>query len=150
MTCNPSEGGTALPSASDLFQCQRCNACCQGYGGTLLSEMDISAIAEFIGIPRQQFMASYCQTSGNRMVIAQAENGYCLFMENGCRIHPVKPRMCRAWPFIPSVVKAPENWWLMASVCPGMRTGFSKAEVAACVSRVLEEAKDPVPGDVPS
>jgi uncharacterized protein len=146
MTCNPSEGGV---TASDLFQCQRCNACCQGYGGTVLSEADISAISRYIGVSPRRFLEAYCHVSANRVVIAQAETGYCIFMADGCRIHPVKPRMCRAWPFIPSVVKVPENWWLMASVCPGMRTGFSKAEVAACVSRVLEQTADSVACDAP-
>lgn len=150
MTSNPSGGaGGDGPSASDLFQCQRCNVCCRGYGGTIVSEADIAAIAAFLGISPQRFKEDYCHVSGKTVVIGQAPNGYCHFMADGCRIHPVKPRMCRAWPFIACVVKAPENWWQMASVCPGIRTGFSEAEVAACVSRVLAQAGDPVSGDPP-
>jgi hypothetical protein len=136
---------TSNPSHSDFFQCQRCNACCQGYGGTSLTDADIVAIAEFIGVSPRRFLEDYCHVSGNRVVIGQAEDGNCHFLKDGCGIHPVKPRMCRAWPFIPSVVKAPENWWHMASVCPGMRTGFSEAQVAACVSRVLAELGDASP-----
>lgn len=130
--------GKSVPEPSDLFECQRCNDCCKGYGGTFVTERDIQAIAGFIDMPPERFLETYCQFSGKKPVIAQAEDGYCIFLTaDGCGIHPVKPRMCRAWPFIESVCRAPENWRMMAGSCPGMRTGFSDKAIAACVSRVL-------------
>ena len=33
----------------DLFDCQMCGECCQGFGGTYVTEKDIENIAAFIG-----------------------------------------------------------------------------------------------------
>lgn len=35
---------------SDIFECKTCGECCKGYGGTYVSEEDISNIAEYIHV----------------------------------------------------------------------------------------------------
>ncbi len=103
-----------------LFECTQCGACCKGYGGTYLESTDIARIAEFIGVSGSEFEQRYCVISGNRPVLAQQANGYCIFFEHNCIIHAVKPRMCRQWPYIQSLLVDIANWRMMASVCPGM------------------------------
>lgn len=112
-------------SAADLFECKKCGDCCNGYGGTFVSQEDILRIAEFIREDPERFIEKYCRMSGRRHVLAQAESGYCVFWDGLCRIHPVKPWMCRIWPFIPSVLIDIDNWRIMATCCPGMRTDIS-------------------------
>ncbi|MEZ4524987.1 MAG: YkgJ family cysteine cluster protein [Desulfobacterales bacterium] len=69
--------------------------------------------------------------SGSRPVLAQS--GYCVFWkEKICTIHPVKPRMCKAWPFIQSVLTDVNNWRMMAGSCPGMRTDVPDDMILAC------------------
>lgn len=119
-------GNIAEPDTSDIFECRKCGDCCTGYGGTFVSEKDIQAIADFIGIDRERFVKAYCQLSGDKPLLAQGENGKCVFWDGLCTIHPVKPRMCKAWPFIEGVLRHPENWDIMASVCPGMRTNVPR------------------------
>jgi len=127
MSCNP-----ATPE--DIFTCRQCGDCCQGFGGTYVSDEDIQAIAAFIHSEPDVFIRTCCRPSGKKRVLGQAENGYCLFWENRiCTIHPVKPRMCRAWPFIPGVLRDPGNWYAMAGSCPGMRPDVSPEGIAACV-----------------
>jgi len=109
-------------SAEDLFNCTKCGECCQGYGGTYVTPQEVDAIATFVGIERQQFISQYCELSGGRPLLAQGANGYCVFWDTACTIHPVKPRMCREWPFIAGVLKDILNWRSMAASCPGMRT----------------------------
>lgn len=128
-----------VPAPDDIFVCQQCSECCKGYGGTYVTEKDIETIADYIGVPRSRFVEDYCQLSGNRPVLAQGKNGYCVFLKDLCSIHPVKPRMCRAWPFIETLLKAPENWHIMAGSCPGMRTDVSREQIVACVSAVLKK-----------
>ena len=69
-------------------------------------------------------MADYCRLSGGRPLLAQGPDGYCIFWKKLCTIHPVKPRMCRRWPFIESILVDPANWLAMAGSCPGMATGI--------------------------
>jgi hypothetical protein len=123
---------------SDIFECQQCGECCKGYGGTFVTAADIQAIADYIKIDPLKFIEKYCQMSGRKPVLAQGENGYCVFWKDKiCTIHPVKPRMCREWPFIRSVLTDVKNWHSMAGSCPGMRTDVSDEKIIRCVSREI-------------
>ncbi len=114
---------------SELFECTQCGDCCRGYGGTYLTERDISDIADYIGTDRETFVSKYCRLSGNAPVIAQKNDGYCVFWDKLCTIHPVKPRMCKQWPFIESVLVDVKNWQIMGGMCPGIRTGIDEEKV---------------------
>ena len=125
-----------VPSA--IFQCQMCGACCRGFGGTYVTPADINAIADYLGADARTFVERYCQMSGNRPVLGLASDGYCVFHREGrCGIHPVKPRMCRDWPFIETVVRDPANWSMMAGSCPGMRTDIDLEVIRDCVAAVV-------------
>ncbi len=130
------------PAPEDIFECRRCGECCNGYGGTYVTREDIEAIAEFIGADPERFLGDFCQMSGSRPVLAAGDNGYCIFWKDKiCTIHPVKPRMCRVWPFLESVVTDPANWRIMSSMCPGIRTDVSDAEIVRCVRRAVERRR---------
>jgi Fe-S-cluster containining protein len=122
----------------DIFTCRRCGDCCKGYGGTYVSREDIAAIAAFIHSDPPGVVERYCRVSGGKYLLAQREDGYCIFWDRGCVIHPVKPRMCRRWPFIESVVTDPLNWMIMAGFCPGMHTDVSLARVRSCIEKILK------------
>jgi Fe-S-cluster containining protein len=130
----------------DLFKCRKCGDCCKGYGGTYLSLHDIAAISDFIRISSDQFMKDYCSFSGSRPILTQKSDGYCIFWDEVCTIHPVKPRMCKAWPFISPVVADPANWTIMAGSCPGIQTGFPLEVIKTCVLKIIQAASGPVSG----
>lgn len=127
------------PKPEDLFECRRCGECCRGYGGTYLDTSDIERIARYTGICREKLIEQYCQVSAGKLILHQKKNGFCIFWEGLCTIHPVKPRMCMAWPFIENLLHEPSNWDVMAEACPGMQTGFDKEDVVRCVRQKLEE-----------
>jgi Fe-S-cluster containining protein len=133
MPCDP------LPPRQ-IFNCQQCGDCCKGFGGTYISPEDIDSIAAFIHAEPESFLKKYCQLSGKKPVLSQAENGYCIFWKDRiCTIHPVKPRMCKAWPFIPNVLKDPENWYVMAGLCPGIRADVTPSEIVDCVRTQINQ-----------
>jgi Fe-S-cluster containining protein len=123
----------------DIFKCRQCGDCCKGYGGTFVSETEIEKIADHIHTDRNTFVDNYCQISGGKTILAQAENMYCIFWDGLCTIHPVKPRMCKTWPFIESVLVDVINWRSMASLCPGIRTDLPDSIVKEYVAQVLKE-----------
>lgn len=125
--------------SSDIFDCKKCGDCCIGYGGTYITAEDIEAIAAYIRVEPETFVRDYCQMSGSKPVLAQGKNGRCVFWDEVCTIHPVKPRMCKAWPFIKSVLTDVSNWHIMASACPGIRTDVPDEVVLACVKRELDQ-----------
>ncbi|MCD6184394.1 MAG: YkgJ family cysteine cluster protein [Deltaproteobacteria bacterium] len=106
----------------DIFNCIKCGDCCKGYGGAFVTPDDIKAISKYINTDPEHFIEEFCQISGGKPLLAQGENGYCVFWNEVCTIHPVKPRMCKEWPFINAVLVDIENWHIMASFCPGIRT----------------------------
>lgn len=115
------------------FTCTLCGDCCKGYGGTYLSDGDIDAISGYLSIPQAELVQRYTQASGSKRVIAQGKNGRCVFWDNLCTIHPVKPWMCRQWPFIPGVLADVNNWRAMAGSCPGINTALSDLQILAVV-----------------
>lgn len=123
----------------DLFTCRRCGNCCKGYGGTYITAAEIDKICRYLGLDRKRFMRGYCQMSAGNPMVGQAENGFCVFWDQLCTIHPVKPKMCRKWPFIESVLVDARNWQYMASSCPGMRTDFSDDQIQKCVREVIKK-----------
>lgn len=126
-------------TSNDIFQCQQCGNCCIGYGGTYVTPKDIKAIAKFINTESETFVVDYCQLSNNKPVLKIGDNGKCIFFDDKtqCTIHPVKPRMCRAWPFIKNVLRAPGNWEIMSGACPGIKTDFSPLEIKTCIEKEI-------------
>ena len=122
-----------------LFNCQKCGDCCKGYGGTYVSETDIDAISRYIGEDPERFVAEYCSRSGGKPILTQRKDGYCIFWDLICTIHPVKPRMCKAWPFIESILVDSINWRILADSCPGIRTDVSARTVEKCVRKMLSK-----------
>ena len=114
-----------MPSDSltspEIFECRKCGDCCKGYGGTYLSKADIVNIAAYIGM-------------------AQKANGYCVFWDRVCTIHPVKPRMCRQWPYIENLLREVENWRVMGAMCPGIRSDAPERIVRQRVREELQAA----------
>lgn len=97
---------------------------------------DIEKIAAYINTDPEKFVTEYCLKSGSKLVLAQGTDGYCIFWDDLCTIHPVKPRMCRAWPFIESVLTDINNWRIMAASCKGIRTDVPDKLVQECIRSV--------------
>lgn len=126
---------------NELFACQCCGDCCKGYGGTYITKNEINLICQYLGLEENIFIWRYCQMSDDRPVIAQGSNGYCIFWDKVCTINPVKPRMCKNWPFIENILVDATNWQSMAASCPGMRTDFSEHQIKRCVREVLNKSR---------
>ncbi len=128
-------------TAEDIFQCKLCGECCRGFGGTYVTDADIRNIARFIGTDPALFVNEYCDMAGSKPVLTQGENGKCIFFDDQrqCTIHPVKPYMCRAWPFIRALIKNPENWDAMAGACPGMKKGAPRKDLIRITTLELEK-----------
>ena len=131
------DAGACAGTCEALFSCTQCGDCCKGYGGTYLSEADIDAISCYLGVSTDRLIAYYTRKSGGRRLIAQGDNGYCIFWDRVCTIHAVKPEMCRQWPFIRSILVDAGNWRAMAASCPGMDADAPDRKVLECVKKAL-------------
>ena len=123
----------------DIFKCQQCGDCCKGFGGTFITEKEIEKIAARVDTDPKTFVEKYCQVSGGKPLLGQGKDKYCIFWEGLCSIHPVKPRMCKIWPFLKSVLVDINNWHIMASLCPGIRTDVPDSTIKAHVAQELSK-----------
>ncbi|MDZ7664781.1 MAG: YkgJ family cysteine cluster protein [Desulfotignum sp.] len=125
----------------DIFQCTLCGECCNGFGGTYVTPEDMVRISTYIQADPEEFIGRYCDMTGAGPVLTQGPDKRCIFFdqEKQCTIHPVKPRMCRAWPFLKTVVTNPENWEAMASACPGMVPSVPRADLVRIVADHIRE-----------
>jgi uncharacterized protein len=132
-----------MPSdrASDFFECEQCGVCCKGYGGTCVDAQDIAAIADYLKVPADTVRQRYCVLSGTKQVLVQRDDGYCIFYDEKCTIHPVKPLMCRRWPFIHSLLVDAINWQIMAVSCPGMRRDINVDALLLYTRKVIENSE---------
>ena len=124
---------------SEFFECQKCGECCKGYGGAFVSDLDLTRISQYLDIPPERFLSDYCAWSGGRPLIKNGESGYCIFWDELCTIHQVKPRMCKIWPFIDSILVDTSNWAAMKSMCPGILDNGNLDDLVKCVRSVLAE-----------
>ena len=104
------------------FQCQRCGHCCYGEGGIFPEKREIEDIAGFLNMPVDSFLSRFCEENLGRHQVKTGQGGFCIFFtkEKKCLIHPVKPKRCFLWPFIPAIVSDEENWKTAKEVCPGI------------------------------
>lgn len=85
------------------FICKGCGSCCRVSGYVRLKDQEAERIAEFLKIPLRQFTESYTRLTEDRTGLSLIENedASCVFLnqDSTCRINPVKPRQCAAFPF---------------------------------------------------
>lgn len=126
-------------TGDDIFQCTQCGECCMGFGGTYVTDTDILRIAAYVDTEPERFVLEFCEKSGTRYVLRQSDKGTCVFFDRLCTIHPVKPYMCKAWPFIKTLVNNPENWDAMAGSCRGMKPGVPLDRVSCIAGQEQEK-----------
>ncbi|MCA1962883.1 MAG: YkgJ family cysteine cluster protein [Prosthecobacter sp.] len=98
----PQESPPDPPANRPTYQCVRCGNCCRWPGDVNVTDAEVDAIAAFLGLTPQEFIATSTRLNANRtgLSIIDQPNGACLFLEgvNTCRIQPVKPAQCAGFP----------------------------------------------------
>ncbi len=104
-----------------VFECKKCGFCCYGEGGIVVSHGEILRIAEYMGTSVDELKSSFLKKNGDKFCIKE-EDGKCVFFEEnkGCRIHPVKPNICKAWPFLRGNMVDEISFEMAKQYCPGI------------------------------
>lgn len=83
------------------YVCQRCAACCKWPGDVRLEEDEVAAIAKFLKLGEEEFIARFTRLRSDRMGLSliEKENHECVMLDgNSCTIQAVKPIQCRGFP----------------------------------------------------
>ena len=114
------------------FECQQCGNCCTGAPGIVrISDTEISAAADFLKTTINNFKTDCLYQYKGEYAIREHEDGRCLFYENRCRIYPVRPLQCKAFPFWLKVFRSEESFYRFKKECPGIGQGklYSKSDI---------------------
>jgi uncharacterized protein len=93
--------------AAKPFKCKRCGWCCTGEGYVNVMNSECKRIAEYLGLPLDQFLEQYTrhEPGFERWLIDSPEQGIpCIFLGRDaeglalCKIDAVKPDQCRDFP----------------------------------------------------
>ncbi|MGC1481912.1 MAG: YkgJ family cysteine cluster protein [Chthoniobacterales bacterium] len=91
----------ASKGSDERWACQRCGNCCRWPGFVRLTERDIVAIAEYLGVSEDAFIQHHTRLRPKRdgLALLDKENGECAFLDGiDCTIQTVKPEQCRGFP----------------------------------------------------
>lgn len=114
--------GKAGPSR---FACLSCGTCCLGSGGVHTDASGALKIANYLNKDLQSLIKEAklgIKAPGVYSVLSlPGKEGPCVFLEDSrCLIHPVKPALCRAWPFLPGLLKDREVFYEAKCLCGGL------------------------------
>lgn len=102
------------------FECHMCGHCCHGEGGIIMSQKDRKRLAAHLGLEVQEMLDKYAQLTNGKYNLRTGDDGYCIFYENGCGVHPGRPDICRAWPFFRGNLVDSLSWEMIQEYCPGV------------------------------
>ena len=105
-----------------------------------MKPQEVEDMAALLKMTVAEFRRRYVEASplGPRLTAA---DGVCVFLMEGnfCRVHPVKPAICRQWPFLPALLAHPDELEHAKTACPGINPACSHEEfVAAALSQERE------------
>ncbi len=111
-----------------VFDCRQCGECCHGDKGILVTPEEAENLAAFLGLTLGELQSRYLIASSLGPQVGNW-NGACIFLaDNRCRVHPVKPRICREWPFLPALLAHADEFEAAKEACPGLNPEGSHAD----------------------
>ena len=136
------------------FECVKCGECCRRKGLIVtVTGRDVVRLSSTLGMAAPDLLRALdfyvlpengnapkglCDTpllkteSGNAyMALRKMESGDCIFLkDNQCMIHPIRPFVCRTFPFVFRNVSGNVKWGFsaMKDICPGIGEGSKVTE----------------------
>ena len=165
---NPTNKGATLEDgALPQFECTKCGACCRDeYLLVTVTGSDLVKISAILGLGPDEILKAldfYIVSDGMTtpiglerissvateqglafMALKKMENGDCIFLkEDLCMIHPVRPLVCKSFPFTFDESESERTWGLSAKkeICPGLGTGpqITETDIDEIASTILPD-----------
>jgi len=111
-----------------VFSCRQCGECCRGEKGILVTPAEHEAMAAYLHLTPQDFAARFLVETAMGPQLA-TRNGSCVMQKDElCLVHPVKPRICREWPFLQALLEHADEFAAAKEACPGLAPDAGHAE----------------------
>jgi len=131
------------------FYCSRCGDCCAAAGAyyVYLNEAESEKIREHLQLSGGWFRRlSLRELDDGGRVLVSAADERCIFLDSdgGCRVSPVRPLQCRAYPFWPELVNSATAWQRESRRCEGINRGpeVARGKVSRAVQACQQYDQD--------
>ncbi len=114
------------------FECVHCGMCCTGQPGIVqINTEEIDTLAAFLSVSMTECVQRFLTPHEGGYRIQERSNGDCIFFDNGCSIHPVRPAQCRTYPFWVKNMRSQAAWQRTRAECPGIGLGrlYTESEI---------------------
>ncbi len=128
-----------MTERKEAFTCRRCGHCCRGEGGIVLTQKDRERLRLHLNMSLDAFLETWTLRKGEKYHLKNREDGYCVFFEEGCSVHPARPDICRAWPFFKGNLIDQLSWEMIQDYCPGVAPEAGHEEFVRQGMRYLRE-----------
>jgi len=111
------------------FRCVKCGICCGDTKKKIRHILILSTEAEQIASATSQPISAFAVKIEDKAPYSYemkktAENGKCVFLEkNHCTIYPLRPLICRFYPFELKIAANQKNEFLYTDECQGIGKG---------------------------
>jgi Fe-S-cluster containining protein len=126
---DPDQGARLYKIHSEL-ECERCGRCCTLSDPISLEPQDVERLSAILGISIKKTIRKYAASVevGGQRAWAIKKTSPCIFLDgakNLCKIHPARPIICRAFPFLSprTVAGEPPAEWCQAAKEPAKSAG---------------------------
>jgi len=100
---------------------------------------DCRRMAEHLGLAEAELEARYLERRDGKLGLRSRGDGFCMFFDQGCGVHPARPDVCRAWPFFRGNLVDSSSWEMIQDYCPGVNAALGHAEFARQGRKYLRE-----------
>ncbi len=104
----------------EVFRCRQCGECCRGEKGILVTPAEEKAMAAHLGLSAAEFARRFLVETSLGPQLASSQGRCVMQVGSLCRVHPVKPRICREWPFLRALMEDAEEFAAAKEACPGL------------------------------
>jgi Fe-S-cluster containining protein len=121
--------------ATVRFHCTKCGICCGDTKEKTRHILLLNAEAEQIAKATAQPISAFARKIKNKTPYVYemkktAEKGKCVFLKNNrCTIYPLRPLICRFYPFELKTSQDGKYQFFFTEECPGINTGRKLSEV---------------------
>ena len=132
------------------FRCEACGACCHEWEGLVfIFKEEIAQMAGHLGVTERAFTKRYVsRTREGEHYLRLTDENACIFLEEDwrCRVHEVKPVLCRNFPVWDTVVYSKTDYERYLGLCLGLGQG-ERIPLKEIRRRLKENEKGPTPED---
>ena len=129
------------------FGCTRCGNCCMEPGYVFFTYGEMERMAAHLSLRvddfRQQFDVRW-DPHGECWSIDATDGHGCGLLDGarGCRVHPVKPTQCAAFPFWPELLDEARVWEETKRYCPGLDAEDGRLYSAEEIRSIRDKVPD--------